>query len=120
MYTQWTNLVIALVINNFKLSNCIDSNVFQCKNNQNINFLNIERFTDNMCAQCFWYMAGVENAWKQYDIVSNWYFRYNYSDSVNVLLCKPKCVPFKFSDLNKNDKDNDTILSEFKYEFHMV
>jgi hypothetical protein len=115
MYSQWTNLVIAIVINSF---NCIDSNVFQCKNNQNINFLNIERFTDNMCAQCFWYMAGVENAWKQYDIVSKWYFLYNFSDSHNVLLCKPKCTPFKFSDLNKSD--NHTILSEFKYEFHMV
>jgi hypothetical protein len=95
-----------------------------------MDFHNIERFTDNMCAQCLWYMAGVpiaSGAWKNPSKVEQWNFIYNYNESINVLLIMPIIrenktlnVSFKYSALNRSDKENDLILKEFKQDFHMV
>jgi hypothetical protein len=124
------HILILVLIDSFVSIYCLNSNEFQCKSNQkNTDFLNIERFTDNMCAQCFWYMADVSIAWKNPSKVLEWQFRYNYSESINVLLKMPdirknktfnKVIPFKYSAFNRSDKDNDFILKEFKQDFHMV
>jgi len=123
MYVLKFNVLILLIINSFDLIYCGKENKFQCRNNMNIDFVNMERFTDNMCAQCFDYMIGAKIAWKNYTKVNQWRFRYNFTN----LLCKPDqltgkyhCTPFKYSDFNINNKNNDSILSEFKHEFHLV
>lgn len=120
MYPKLRSVSVTLLANLILVSHCLSVSPFRCKSNLPYDFLNIERFTDNMCAQCFWYMAGVESAWKRFDIVSKWYIMYNFSDYINALVCRPECSQFKFRYLNKNDRENDPILNEFNDEFHMV
>ncbi len=122
------HILILVLIDSFVSIYCLNSTKFQCKSNQKkTDFLNIERFTDNMCAQCFWYMAGVPIAWKNPSKVVQWDFKYNYSESINVLLTMPVIrenemfnISFKYSALNISDKENDIILKEFNQDFHMV
>jgi len=120
-------ILILVLIDSFVCIYCLNSTKFQCKSNQKKDFDNIERFTDNMCAQCLWYMAGVPIAWKNPSKVEQWELKYNYNKSINVLLIMPIIrenktlnISFKYSALNRSDKDNDFILKEFKQDFHMV
>ena len=94
---------------------------FACRSNLHYDFGNIDRLTDNMCAQCLWYMAGSEAPWYHFEQVHKWHVVYNYSDSVNVLLCKPECRPFLFDDLKLAlSLSNHSIGSEFKSAYYLV
>lgn len=79
-----------------------------------------------MCAQCLWYMAGSEAPWHNFEQVHQWHVIYNYSDSINVLLCNPQCHPFRYEDLKEVDEEglivnaNHSIGSEFKSEYYLV
>mgnify|MGYP006887433570 CR=1 FL=1 len=90
---------------------------FPCKSNLFYDFRNIDRFMDNMCAQCLWYMAGSEGPWINFDSVHKWKVIYNYSDQINVLLCNPNCTEFKYETLKQ---PNNSIQKELKSEFYMV
>ncbi|XP_054162186.1 corticotropin-releasing factor receptor 1-like [Oppia nitens] len=46
------------------------SNVVDLHTNEDINFKSLDNFTDAMCARCYWYMAGVPDAWRNDTIVN--------------------------------------------------
>ncbi|XP_027198602.2 calcitonin gene-related peptide type 1 receptor-like [Dermatophagoides pteronyssinus] len=89
---------------------------FPCQSNLFYDFRNIDRFMDNMCAQCLWYMAGSESPWIDFDSVNKWQVIYNYSDQINVLLCNPNCTEFTYEILKR---PNNSIQKELKSEFYM-
>lgn len=104
--SAWLTVVLVQVVGVNSLS---------CHNNLNINFATLDRFTDNMCAQCLWFMAGSEAPWLNPLAVTQWQVKYNYSHSVNVMLCTPNCTSFHYDQL-KNLKPeeyaSDLIVSQ--------
>ena len=72
-----------------------------------------------MCAQCLWYMAGSEAPWNNFEMVHQWTMSYNYSDTINVMLCQQhdKCNPFTFEHLLDT---NHSIVKEFKSTYYLV
>lgn len=97
------------------------SSSFPCRSNLPYDFRSIDRFTDNMCAQCLWYMAGSEAPWHRFEAVHQWHVVYNASDTVNVLLCAPDCRPFHYEDLKLASQTlNHTIGSELRSTYYLV
>lgn len=114
-------LIVVLLPVNLYISSVLADNVtpFPCRSNLAYDFGNIDRFTDNMCAQCLWYMAGSEAPWQRFDQVNQWNVIYNHNDSVNVLLCKSDgCSPFGYDDLKSSEKNS--IANEFKSTYYLV
>lgn len=110
---------------------CMTSAVagFSCRSNMLTNFSTIDRFTDNMCAQCLWYMAGSETPWTNFEQVNRWVVKYNHSEEVSVLVCTPTCHAFSYQALAdaakgraKGTEKNITleIMHAFKSLYYLV
>lgn len=99
------------------LPTLIKTSKFPCKSNQYYDFLNIDRFTDNMCAQCLWYMTGSHTPWINFTTTENWHFKYNYSNTINVVICNPNCTEFKYEHLKE---PNNWIFKELRSNFYRV
>lgn len=99
---------------------------FHCRSNLALNFKTIDRFTDNMCAQCLWYMAGSETPWTNFENVNRWVVKYNFSESISVVVCTPTCHPFTYQALNdvakaRSEHNMTTeIIKAFKSLYYLV
>ncbi|KPM12082.1 7 transmembrane receptor (Secretin family)-like protein 3 [Sarcoptes scabiei] len=101
----------------YKLSPMIVSTEFPCLSNLKYDFIDIDRFTDNMCAQCLWFMAGNKTPWIDFNRVIRWRMLYNHSETINVLVCNPNCFEFRADYLNQ---PNNSIATEMKSPFYLV
>ena len=90
---------------------------FVCRSNLHYDFRNIDRFTDNMCAQCVWFMAADEEPWQDSESVHQWRVEYNFSATVNVMLCTPNCTEFNYKQLY--DSEN-YVVKQFRSTYYLV